>query len=188
MQSHPQKCSVLRLTRKKSPLIHQYQLHGHILQTETDSKYLGVTVNNKLNWNNHIDNICSKANRSLAFLRHNFKISQTHIKANTYTTLVRPQLEYAASVWDPWTKKKCHQLEMVQRRAARYVFNSYGLSTSPTKMIQRLGWCSLQQRRADIRLIFFYKALNGLVAVDFSSELKPKSGTCATIIPCHSSL
>ena len=131
-------------------------------------------MNSKLNWNNHIDNVCSKANRSLAFLRRNFKISQSHIKSNTYTTLVRPQLEYAASVWDPWTKKKCHQLEMVQRRAARYVFNSYGLSTSPTEMIQRLGWRSLQQRRADIRLIFFYKSLNGLVAVDFSSELKPQ--------------
>ena len=141
MQFHPQTCSVLRLTRKNSPLIHQHQLHGHILQTETDSKYLGVTVNNKLNWNNHIDNVYSKANRSFVFLRRNFKISQTHIKANTYTTLVRPQLEYAVSVWDPWTKKKCHQLEMALRRSARYVFNinSYSLSTSPTEMIQRLG-------------------------------------------------
>ena len=123
---------------------------------------------------NHIDNVCSKANRSLAFLRRNCKISQTQIKTNTYTTLARPQLEYAALVLDPWTKKKCHRLEMVQRRAARYLFNSCDLSTSPTEMIQRLGWHSLQQRRAYIRLIFFNKSMNGRVAVEFISEHKPQ--------------
>ena len=87
MQFHPQKCSVLRLTRKKSPLIHQYQLHGHILQTETDSKYLRVTVNNKLNWNNHIKNVCSKANRSLAFLVVTLK-SLKHTYKRTHTQLL----------------------------------------------------------------------------------------------------
>ena len=171
MQFHPDKCSVLRLFRKQSPQINQYQLHGHILKTETDSKYLGVTINNKMCWNNHIDNICSKANRSLAFLRRNLQISQTHIKASTYTTLVRPQLEYAAAVWDPYTTVKRSQLEMVQRRAARYVFRDYSRESHVTPMLQRLGWRSLEQRRADIRLIFLYKSIHGLVAVDFSRDL-----------------
>ena len=103
MQFHPQKCNVLRLTHTKSPMIDQYRLH--ILQTETDIKCLGVTVNNKLNWNNHIDNLCGKANRSLAFRHPNFNISQTNMKANSYTTLVRPELEYAAAVWDPYKRK-----------------------------------------------------------------------------------
>ena len=114
MQFHPQKCSILRITRKKTTQIHDYQLHGHILKSENSSKYLGVTIDNKLCWNDHIDNICNKANGSLAFLRRNLKISQTHIKANTYTTLVRPQLEYAAAVWDPYTEQNQDKLKMVQ--------------------------------------------------------------------------
>ena len=174
MQFHPEKCSVLRLTRKKTTQIYDYQLHGHILKSETSSKYLGVTIDNKLCWNNHIDNICNKANGSLAFLRRNLKISQTHIRANTYTTLVRPQLEYAA-VWDPYTEQNQDKLEMVQRRAARYAFNDYGGFSHVTPMIQQLGWRSLLQRRADIRLIFFYKCLHGLVAVDLSKDLLPQT-------------
>ena len=47
--------------------------------------------------------MCEKANNSLAFLRQNLQISQEHIKAQAYTTFIRPQLEYAAAVWDPWT-------------------------------------------------------------------------------------
>ena len=63
-------------------------LHGHILKTETNSKYLGVTINNQLSWNNYIDIMYNKANASIAFLRRNLQISQRYIIANAYTTLV----------------------------------------------------------------------------------------------------
>jgi len=171
MKFHPDKCSVLRITRSKSPKVHNYNLHGHILENELSSKYLGVTIDNKLSWNNHIDNICNKANSSVAFLRRNLQISQRHIKSNAYTTLVRPQVEYAAAVWDPYTEDNKYKLEMVQRRAARFVCNDYGRKSSVDTMVKDLGWRSLVQRRADIRLIFFYKCLNGLVAVDLSQDL-----------------
>ena len=129
MRFHPKKCSILRITRKRFPKIFDYKLHGHTLASEINSKYLGVTINNKLSWNVHTDNTCKKANASLAFLRRNPQISH-HIKERAYTTLVRPQLEYAASVWDPYTRKKQQQIEMVQRRAARFVFRNYSREAS----------------------------------------------------------
>ena len=110
MKFHPQKCSVPRITRNKSTKIFNYQLHGHTLKSETDSKYLGVMIN-KLSWNNHIDNICNKANSSIAFLRRNLQISQHHIKTNAYFTLVRPQVEYAAMVWYPYTMENIQKIE-----------------------------------------------------------------------------
>jgi len=172
MSFHPDKCSVLRITRNKSTKIFNYKLRGHILNTETDSKYLGVTINNKLQWNNHIDNMCNKANSSIGFLRRNLQIPQPHIKAAAYTTLVRPQLEYSASVWDPHTKEKQRQIEMVQRRAARFVCNNYSRKASVTAMLEKLGWRSLLQRRADIRLVMFYKCIHGLIAVSITSSLE----------------
>ena len=177
MKFHPKKCSVIRITRRKKPIICDYILHGHILESKTDSKYFGVEINNKLCWNNHIDNICKKANSSLAFLRRNLQISQSHIKSQAYTTLVRPQLEYAAAVWDPYTKEKQEQLEMVQRRAARYVCNNYSREASVTEMLQGLRWRSLLQRRTDIRLVLFYKCLHGLVALDIISDLISQTRT-----------
>ena len=175
MKFHPDKCSILRITRSKTPKIFKYKLHNHVLKEEKNSKYLGVTIDNNLCWNTHIDNVCKKGNSTLAFLRRNLQISQSHIKSNAYMTLVRPQLEYASAVWDPYTKEKQKQLEMVQRRAARYVCNDYDWEKSVTEMLHKLGWRSLLQRRADIRLCYLYRIVHGHVALDFSNELVPQT-------------
>ena len=41
---HPDKCSVIRITRKKTIHRYPYTLHGQILAEETNTKYLGVTI------------------------------------------------------------------------------------------------------------------------------------------------
>jgi hypothetical protein len=47
MQFHPQKCNVIHVTN--NPITHSYKLHDHILEVMENSKYLGITINNKLN-------------------------------------------------------------------------------------------------------------------------------------------
>ena len=54
---------------------------------------------------NHINNVANKASRTLGFLLRNLKISSSAIKDRVYKTFVRPILEYASSVWDPYTQK-----------------------------------------------------------------------------------
>ena len=61
-------------------------------------------------------------------------------------SLVRPTLEYASSVWDPYQQNDIHRLEMVQRRAARYVTNRYHNTSSVSSMIE-LEWITLEERR-----------------------------------------
>ena len=83
------------------------------------AKYLGFDVSSGLIWNSHIDRITGNANKTLGFLKLNIKTKMPRIKETAYNTLVRPQLEYASAVWDPHTKDKVNQIELVQRRAAR---------------------------------------------------------------------
>ena len=67
MQFHPQKCNVIHVANKRKPITHSYKLHDHILEVMENSKYLGVTINNKLNWTQYITNIKDKASRTLGF-------------------------------------------------------------------------------------------------------------------------
>jgi hypothetical protein len=63
MAFHPDKCTVLTITQKKTPFKHDYILHNHILEPVTSAKYLGVTLQSNLKWNTHIDNITSNGNK-----------------------------------------------------------------------------------------------------------------------------
>ena len=111
-----------------------------------------------------------------AFVRRNLQISQHHIKTNAYFTLVWPQVKYAAMVWDPYTKENIQKIEMVQRCTAWYVCkNNAREEGCVTEMLQQLGWRSLLQRWVDISLVFLYKCVHGLVAVDISDDLIPKT-------------
>ncbi len=103
-----------------------------------------------------------------------------------YNTLVRPQVEYASAVWSPYTQHNIKKVEMVQRRAIRWVKSNYSTYDSVTQMQDSLGWRSLELRRADARLAMFYKIENGLVASPYQTTLStPENDTphAPTVIP-----
>jgi len=96
------------------------------------SRYLGVVIDSKLSWSQHIKEISNKANRVKSFLQRNLHYCPPSIKANSYTSLIKPILEYAGVVWAPHTNKDISFIESVQRCAARFVFNNYS-TTSHSK-------------------------------------------------------
>ena len=122
-------------------------------------------ISGSLTWSSHIDRIASTANRTLGFIRRNIKTKMPKVRETAYNTLVRPQLEYASAVWDPHNKGRISHIEQVQRRAARWTVNNFARQASVTRIVQDLGWRTLDQRRADARLCLFYKIVHGLVAV-----------------------
>ena len=170
---HPQKCQTIHISRNRNPIANKYLLHGHTLESVTSAKYLGVTINSDLKWNNHIGNITSKANRTLGFLKRNFKISSPKLKTQAYQTLVRPIVEYASPVWDPYNQNQIDKIEMVQRRAARYVCNRYHNTSSVTEMLNHLQWRTLYFRRIDTRLCMLYKIIHGYVLLPHQEHLTP---------------
>ena len=165
MEFNPGKCQVLRITRSLKPLMSQYTLHGQVLESVDSAKYLGVNISQDLSWNHHVNEITGKANRTLGFIKRNVKTRNEQVKQLAYKTLVRPQVEYASSVWNPHTDQNILKLEMIQRRAARWVKNNYSPYDSVTSMLDNLGWRSLENRRIDSRLIMFYKIIYGHVAI-----------------------
>ena len=68
MRFQPVKCN-MQITRKRIKKINaSYNLEGTVLDNVENIKYLGITITNDLKWNTHVSNICTKANRTLAFL------------------------------------------------------------------------------------------------------------------------
>ena len=155
----------MRMSRKQTPISTQYELSGQVLEEVKDAKYLGVTVSDDLEWTKHINAITTKANSKLSFLRRNLKGCPEKLRETAYFALIRSFLEYSATVWHPHQKYNSDKLEMVQRRAARFVKGRYGMYESVTQMLEELTWVPLSKRRENARLILFYKIINNLAMV-----------------------
>ena len=102
MRFQPVKCHMMQLTRKRIKKTHaSYTLAGTDLENVESIKYLGVTITSDLRWNAHVSNVCTKANRTLGFLRRNLYSCPQEIKEAAYKGLVCPVLDYGSSVWEP---------------------------------------------------------------------------------------
>jgi hypothetical protein len=76
-------------------------------------------------------------------------------------------------VWDPYTADLIHQLEAVQRKAARFVKNNYDRHCSVTSMLKELNWSTLAERRKITRLYIFFKAHEGYLSIPVRNLLCP---------------
>ena len=74
--------------------------------------------------------------------------------------MVRPVIEYAATVWAPYTQGNINAIEAVQR-VAQFIYNNYSTYASVSNMIANLGWNTLCKRRNELRLIMLFKVVGG---------------------------
>ena len=164
------------MTASRTTLQTQYILHGQVLEAVSSARYLGFDISSNLSWNTHVNRITSNANRSLGFIKRNIKTKSPQIREAAYQSLVRPQLEYASSAWDPNTKENKGKLEMVQRRAARWTLNDYASTTSVTSLMAQLGWQTLEQRRSVARLCPSIKLSMALWLCHSPTTFSPHTG------------
>jgi len=82
-------------------------------------KDLGVEISKDLSWSQHISIIVNKANQVLGLIRQTVGTANASTFSLLYHSLVRPPLEYAVPVWNPYLVKDIHAIENVQRSALR---------------------------------------------------------------------
>ena len=80
MEFNPDKCEVLRITLNTKRIITgTYLIHGKVLNLVPSAKYLGITIDSKLTFNEQVDNICKKANATRAIISRNTKKCQNQV-------------------------------------------------------------------------------------------------------------
>jgi hypothetical protein len=169
MRFNTKKCHIMHMTKRRKPINNAYNMAGTPLAVVKSHPYLGVDIQCDLRWDDHVNSVVNKASKILGMLRRNVSCCTRSTKATAFLSLVRPLLEYASPVWDPYRTKHIDALEMVQRRGARFVMSDYRYTSSVTTMLSDLKWPSLADRRKISRLVVFYKAVNNLVAIPLDS-------------------
>ena len=97
------KCLVISFGRKALPFLHDYCLDNTNLKRETTVKDLGILLDSKLTFKDHVSYIVSKASSQLGFIfRFAKQFKDIYCLKSLYCALVRPILEYSAVVWSPY--------------------------------------------------------------------------------------
>ena len=162
------KCNITRVSHSRKPLQHFYSLGSEILQEVSDAKYLGIQIDNKLDWNKHISKFAARGQSKLAFLKRNLKGYPKKLRDTAYISLIRPPLEYSCSVWQSNKAK----IEKVQRRAARFVSNNFRRKATVSEMLHNLGGNPLTVEGNTNVQSFSTKLLMG------SRRLKRRTSSC----------
>ena len=119
---NPSKTTIIPFTRRRKFNISSLRLGNTVLQISTKVKYLGITLDQKLNWNAHIEQVINKATSALWVCSRTFGKKwglRPHMIHWLYLAVVKPRITYASLVWWPKTKETSTQkkLSKIQRLA-----------------------------------------------------------------------
>ena len=92
-----------------------------VIEEVSSSKLLGVMLDNKINWECHLQYILSKARRRI-YLLHSIKQVSTHnsrLLRIVYMTMIRPILSYAYSSWCNITVTRFNHLIRLEKRLCK---------------------------------------------------------------------
>ena len=161
--------SATATARKQTPFL--YQLNGGDTAIYTKYSLFGCTLSTHLKFNIHLNKNIAKSYQCLAFVRRNLTYCPEKLR-RLYISLIRSKLEYSSSVWDTHLHNDIHQLEMVQRRAARFIKPNYSYDSSVSQMLKDLDLSSSENRRKMNKLALPYKIRNNLICIKENGYLE----------------
>ena len=127
------------------------------------TKSLGLTIDDRLSWSNHVDEICRKVSSAIGALKRNS--IRPFISANTalqiYNALILPHFDYCSPVWDCLSGQSSDKLQKLQNRAAR-VITKLPFDTSSNLLLDNLKWEKLFLRRKKQKALIMYKTIHDL--------------------------
>ena len=145
------------------------------VQLANSQKHLGLILDSKLDFNEHIDNKINKCNKVIGIMKRLSLILSRKSLLTIYKSFVRPNLDYADIIYDkPFNESFKRKIEMVQYKAALVITGAIK-GTSRDRLYQELGLESLADRRWSRRLFFFHKIIQGLLPSYLQTYRKPVS-------------
>ena len=131
----PSKTKLMLFSRRKERIQPELKIGDQVISWVDDFKYLGMHLDNKLNWNEHLKQTLKKATYTLVrcrmLLGRHWGLTPKVMKW-LYTAVIRPIITYGSTVWVQKASEKIviEKLNKLQRKACLMITNAS--SSTPT--------------------------------------------------------
>ena len=141
-----------------------YNCGLHAIKQMSSVKDLGVVFCSNVNFRNHYESMCKKANSLCALIFRSFESRDPSFLISLFNVYVKPVLEYSSCVWSPHLKKDIDMIERVQRKFTKRIPTLHNLSYNDR--LAYLNIQSLEHRRLYIDIATLYKIVHGFIDVN----------------------
>ena len=156
------------------------KIRDNELEIIQKTNYLGVQIDNSLNWKEHIKTVSTKVSRAIGFLKHAKTFLRQETLKTFYTGIVEPHFRYCCSVWGCAGSTELNQLQKLQNRAARIITNS-SFDTPSRPLIDQLGWKTIEELVASESKTMVFKSLHEL-APQYLCDLFTRNSKCSSYV------
>ena len=138
------KTHLMLFTNRARPQSLSISIDGQTINEVTETKFLGVMLDNKLNWNAHIKYISKKISKSTSLLKMLKFTFPSRVLKSLYHSLVYPYYSYCNIIWGGATKTAQLPLVLLQKKCVRIICKArYLANTGP--LFEQLNLLQVQQ-------------------------------------------
>ena len=120
----------------------------------SEHRLLGITIDNKLRWDSHINNVCKAVSRRV-FLLYIVDIDTRKLFFNAH---IKPHIDYASVVLDGCSDVLKKRLNSLHRSAVKLIFPDTTLTTD--QKLKEMRIMSLQKQPEYNKGLFMYRVLS----------------------------
>lgn len=155
MEANPNKFQVMLSNNSNVP----FKINDNVTITSEDCvKLLGVFIDNKLNFNDHVASLCAKAAKQINVLQRLKRMLDPDVKLLLYKAFISCHFNYCPVVWHACGAANTRKLERLQYRALKFVFNDH--SSSYDELLSKADMPTLEVSRLRFLALEVFKALN----------------------------
>ena len=137
----------------------QVKLNATELKQVSSQKLLGVKIDYKLSFDDHIDNFCKKLSQRIAVLSRIKRFLPREQRIANYNAMIRQTMLYAFTVWSACSAGSLQRGFCVQKRNAHVILDADTRANS-VELFKKLNWLPLHLEVKVNICIQVYKRIN----------------------------
>jgi len=157
------KSSVMAIssTHKKMTDSLKIKINDFTLEQVTHMKYLGIQIDEHLQWDEQLMFLAKTVSHKLHCLRKLKSSFPIHLLCQIYQSCIQPHLDYCCTVWGFLPETKLQKVQHIQNSAARIICNNFDfINFRGIDFVKDLKWQSFTERRDFLAASLMFKCIH----------------------------